>query len=105
MSGNRQFVLSPPSDLRNWVFTNSERISESMDLLRHFVGLLGRGSAEHSFCTDTIPAPKIRFHTTMTGVGFKPTIPVFERFKTVRALEAARPRVRLYYYYYYFGVG
>lgn len=66
-------------------FFNSERVSESMNLLRNFVGLLGRVSAHHGFCTDS------------TGT-IQPTSLVLERPKTVRALETARPRVRLYYY-------
>jgi hypothetical protein len=42
----------------------------------------------------------------MPGVGFEPTTPVFERAKTVHALDGAAtvfgPWSYYYYYYYYY---
>jgi hypothetical protein len=35
-------------------------------------------------------------------VGFEPTIPVFERAKTVHALDRAATVIAYYYYYYYY---
>jgi hypothetical protein len=50
------------------------------------VGLLGRGSARRKAATCT---QNKSTHTSMPQVGFEPTIPVFERVKTVHALEGA----------------
>jgi hypothetical protein len=36
-------------------------------------------------------------HTSMSQVGFEPTIPVFERAKTVHALDSAAPVVSTIY--------
>jgi hypothetical protein len=55
------------------------------------VGLLGRGdqsSAKASTYTGQHNTEKHR-HTSMPRAGFEPAIPMFERPKTVRALDRA----------------
>jgi hypothetical protein len=54
--------------------------------LRHPVGLLGRriGSLQGRYLTQT---QNIRTQTSMPRLGFEPTIPVFERSKTVHVLD------------------
>jgi hypothetical protein len=50
------------------------------------VGLLARGSARHKSTTYTAQHKhNKRIETSMPKVGFEPTIPAFERAKTVRA--------------------
>jgi hypothetical protein len=51
------------------------------------VGLLGRGSASRKACTYTQNNTQNKCtQTSMPGVAFEPTTPVFERTKTVHAL-------------------
>jgi len=56
----------------------------------HLVGLLGRGSARRKAITYTGQHKRVkRGHTSMPRAGLEPTIPVFERSKTVRGLDGA----------------
>jgi hypothetical protein len=54
--------------------------------LRHSVGLLGRviSPSQGSYLTQT---QKKHRQTSIPRVGFEPTIPAFERAKTVHALD------------------
>jgi hypothetical protein len=56
--------------------------------LRHSVGLLGRviSQSQGRYPTQTQNKHK---QTSMPRVGFEPTIPAFERAKTVHALDRA----------------
>jgi hypothetical protein len=53
-------------------------------LILYIVGLLRRGSARRKAATYT---QNKRTQTSMPWVGFEPTIPAFERAKTVHALD------------------
>jgi hypothetical protein len=56
--------------------------------LRHSIGHLGRAisSSQRRYLTQTQNKHR---HTSMPQVGFEPTIPAFERAKTVHALDRA----------------
>jgi hypothetical protein len=56
--------------------------------LIHSVWILGRGISPSQGRCLTQPQNK-RTQTSMSRVGFEPTIPVFERAKTLRALQSA----------------
>jgi hypothetical protein len=58
----------------------------SLSILRQSVGLLGRGisPSQGRYLTKT---QNKRTQTSMPWVGFEPTVPVFERAKTVHALD------------------
>jgi hypothetical protein len=56
--------------------------------LRHSVGLLGRGISPSQGRYLTRTQNKHR-QTSMSRMGFEPTIPVFERAKSVHALDRA----------------
>jgi len=62
-----------------------------MNLFGQLVGLLGWGiSPRRGLCLHTGQhKTEKRRHTFMPRTGFKPTIPVFERSKTVRASDHA----------------
>jgi hypothetical protein len=52
----------------------------------HLIGILGRGSARRKAITNTGQNnTERRGHTSMPRAEFEPTIPVFERLKTIRA--------------------
>jgi len=61
-----------------------------MNLLGHLVGLLGWGLAQHKASTYTGQHnTEKRGQTSMPGVGYKTTIPVFKQMKTVHASDHA----------------
>jgi hypothetical protein len=71
--------------VRPWPFFSS------VILYTESVGLLGRGiSPSQGLCLHTGQHKhNKRTYTSVCGVGFKPTTPVFERAKTVHALDRA----------------
>jgi hypothetical protein len=61
-----------------------------MNMFGHLVGLLGCGiSPTQGLYLHKSHNTEKRRHTSMPRAGFEPVIPVFERPKTVRALDRA----------------
>jgi hypothetical protein len=76
----RPHINSNVDGLGPLAFSDSELISENINLFRHF----GR-TPWTGYCSVTRSVPtqgtKIHKNTSMPRAGFEPAIPVFERFK------------------------
>jgi hypothetical protein len=64
-------------------------------ICKHSVGLLWRGisPSQGRYLHRTVQTQNKRIHTSIPRVGFEPPIPLFERAKTVHALDRAAPMI------------